>query len=112
MLEASRREIDGALPDWVADSKHGWRRKTYSFVDNYIVEPIATGFRFLHLVFIFVPVLLTVPVIWFGGRVKDRDNERSGTLWWYGFLVKSMERAGAAFIKVRYIYASCGFCYN
>lgn len=100
MLEASRREIDAALPDWVADLDHGWQRKTYTFVDTYIVEPIATGFRFLHLVFIFVPVLLTVPVIWFGGRVKDRDNERSGTLWWYGFLVKSMERAGAAFIKV------------
>jgi aarF domain-containing kinase len=52
------------------------------------------------LIFIFVPVIVTVPVIWFGQRQPERDNERSGTLWWYAFLVNGMERAGAAFIKV------------
>ena len=31
---------------------------------------------------------------------KDKDDERSGTLWWYSFLVHSMERSGAAFIKL------------
>jgi len=51
-------------------------------------------------VIIFVPVIVAIPAIWIGDRVKDRDNERKGTLWWYGFLVSSMERAGAAFIKV------------
>ena len=100
MLEASREEIDNELPDWVGDSQHGIRRKLFVFFDTYIIEPIATGFRFLHLVVIFVPVLVTIPAIWFGARIQDRDNERSGTLWWYGFLVHSMERAGAAFIKV------------
>ena len=57
--------------------------------------------RFLPLVIIFVPVIVTIPAIWIGARRVDRDNERSGTLWWYGFLVSSMEKAGAAFIKVR-----------
>ncbi|PSK42259.1 ABC1 family protein, mitochondrial [Elsinoe australis] len=49
---------------------------------------------------IFVPVIITVPAIWIGSRQKDKDDERSGTIWWYGFLVSSMERAGAAFIKL------------
>ena len=100
MLEASREELKKSVPDNV----HGLRRAWHEFVfviDQYIYEPLATGLRFLHLVFIFVPVIITVPVIWIGRRHKDRDNERGGTLWWYGFLVRSMERAGPAFIKVR-----------
>ena len=99
MLEASRAEIAKELPD----DLHGYRRVLggiWLYLDILIVEPVATTFRFLHLVIIFVPVLATIPVIWFGSRRKDRDNERTGTLWWYSFLVHSMERAGPAFIKV------------
>lgn len=99
MLEASRRELDESVPEVLRNSKKV-RRSIWYFLDTWIWEPIATGIRFAHLVFIFVPVIVTVPAIWFGARQKDRDNERSGTLWWYGFLVWSMERAGAAFIKV------------
>jgi aarF domain-containing kinase len=99
MLEASRKELDEQVPKVIRNSKK-YRRGIYFFIDNYIVEPICTGLRFLHLVFIFVPVIVTIPVIWLGKRQPDRDNERSGSLWWYGFLVSSMERAGAAFIKV------------
>lgn len=99
MLEASRAEIRKRVPD----DYHGLRRAWtgfYLFLDSFIFEPLATGFRFLHLLIIFVPVIVTTPVVWLGRRRKDRDNERSGTLWWYGFLVRSMERAGPAFIKV------------
>jgi aarF domain-containing kinase len=100
MLEASRQELREHVPCAIQNSKVV-RRSIYFFVDLYIVEPICTALRFLHLVVIFVPIIVTVPAIWFGKRQPDRDNERSGTLWWYGFLVSSMERAGAAFIKVR-----------
>ena len=99
MLEASRAEIEKSIPNEV----HGLRRLghiAYYIVDTFVWEPLATGFRFLHLVFIFVPVIISVPVIWFGRRHKDKGNERAGTLWWYAFLVHSMERAGPAFIKV------------
>ena len=99
MLEASRAEIQKSIPDDV----HGWRRVWHSFyyiVDTFVWEPLATGFRFLHLVLIFVPVIVTVPIVWFGRRRKDKGNERAGTLWWYSFMVHSMERAGPAFIKV------------
>ncbi|EMC92713.1 hypothetical protein BAUCODRAFT_259486 [Baudoinia panamericana UAMH 10762] len=99
MLELSRQELEERVPDRLKHSRK-WRRALWKFLDGWIVEPIATGFRFLHLVVIFVPVLVTIPLIWFGPRQADRDNERSGTLWWYGFLVSSMERAGAAFIKL------------
>lgn len=99
MLEASRKELAEQVPRWVGGSK-SLRKGLWRFLDAWIIEPIATGFRLLHLIFIFVPVIVTVPVIWFGQRQPERDNERSGTLWWYAFLVNSMERAGAAFIKV------------
>ncbi|KAF2204977.1 ABC1-domain-containing protein [Delitschia confertaspora ATCC 74209] len=99
MLEASQNELKEQVPKAIQNSKKV-RRSIYFFLDLYIVEPIMTGLRFLHLVIIFVPVIVTVPLIWVGKRQKDRDNERSGTLWWYGFLVRSMERAGAAFIKL------------
>jgi aarF domain-containing kinase len=99
MLEQSRAELANAVPKRLENSKVV-RRGIYFFIDTYIWEPIATTLRFLHLVVIFVPVIVTIPVIWLGDRMKDRDNERKGTLWWYGFLVWSMERAGAAFIKV------------
>ena len=99
MLEASRAEIAKEIPEDARGLSRVWKA-IYLFVDTMIVEPIATTFRFLHLVIIFVPVIGTMPLIWLGRRKKNRDNERSGTLWWYSFLVRSMERAGPAFIKV------------
>ncbi|CAG8959652.1 hypothetical protein HYFRA_00001555 [Hymenoscyphus fraxineus] len=99
MLEASREEIRKK----VSEDSSGIRRVVESIVlylDLYIWEPACTGMRFLHLVVIFVPVILTIPAVWLGQRQKNRDNERSGTLFWYWFLVKSMERAGPAFIKL------------
>jgi aarF domain-containing kinase len=99
MLEVSRKELDEQVPHALKNSRK-YRRGIYFFVEDYIIEPIATGLRFLHLVFIFVPVIVTIPAMWIGARQADKDDERSGTIWWYGFLVGSMERAGAAFIKV------------
>lgn len=99
MLEVSRAEIrktagenDGTLGSL--------RRRLVLILDLYIWEPICTGFRFLQLVAIFVPVIITVPAMWIGRRLPERDNERTGTLWWYSFLVQAMEWAGPAFIKV------------
>lgn len=99
MLEVSRKELKEQVPKAIKNSKK-YRRGIYFFIDDYIIEPLCTGLRFLHLVVIFVPVLVSVPAIWLGKRNPERDNERSGTIWWYGFLVSSMERAGAAFIKL------------
>jgi aarF domain-containing kinase len=115
MLEASRKEIQKK----VADDDEGLSRifhKVALFLDVYIWEPICTGLRFLHLAAIFIPVLAAVPAIWIGNRQPDRDGERSGTLWWYGFLVRAMEWAGPAFIKVsqsqpQLSHAAMSICY-
>ncbi|KAL8382430.1 hypothetical protein RB595_006286 [Gaeumannomyces hyphopodioides] len=99
MLAASRREIAKKIQD----DDRGLSRLRHQVVlllDLYVWEPLCTGFRFLHLAAIFVPVILAVPAVWVGRRVPQRDNERTGTLWWYGLLVKSMELAGPAFIKL------------
>ncbi|KAK6332216.1 hypothetical protein TWF718_002741 [Orbilia javanica] len=69
-------------------------------VHTYILEPLATGLRFLHLTLLFLPVMITMPAIWIGPRLPLRDGERAGTIWWYGYLVKSMEMAGPTFIKL------------
>ncbi|KAK6525072.1 hypothetical protein TWF281_011951 [Arthrobotrys megalospora] len=79
-------------------------RRALSYVEryfhSYVLEPVATGLRFLHLALLFLPVMVTMPAIWIGPRLPFRDDERTGTLWWYGFLVRSMERAGPTFIKL------------
>jgi len=99
MLEVSREEIKKKV-DENNNSLVRLGQKIVIFLDLYIWEPICTGVRFLQLAAIFVPVILTVPMIWVGNRDPEHDNERSGTLWWYGFLVKAMELAGPAFIKL------------
>lgn len=99
MLEVSRDEIKKKPPE-NAHGLHRLYKTIIYFLYQHVYEPLATGFRFLHLLIIFVPVILTVPVVYIGPRRKSHDNERAGTIWWYGFLVSSMERAGSAFIKL------------
>lgn len=81
-------------------------------LQDYILEPLGTARRFVVLVLLFAPVILTMPMLLVGrrregGRLRGRrlpkseGGERWGALWWYGFLVKQMERAGPTFIKVR-----------
>ncbi|RMJ26887.1 Ubiquinone biosynthesis protein [Aspergillus sp. HF37] len=99
MLEESRREVRKS----VAEDARGVSRLRQSlsvFWYCYIYDPVATGFRFVYLAFLFLPVIVTVPAVWLGRKVKDRNGLRTGTLWWYGFLVQAMERAGPAFIKL------------
>lgn len=99
MLEKSREEVRKS----VHENLRGFsrlRQQLYVFWYCYIYDPIATGVRFLNLVLIFAPVILTVPAVWFGKRVAARNGTRTGTLWWYRFLVRAMQRAGPAFIKV------------
>lgn len=99
MLEASRREIQKSVAE-DAQGASKLRQSLYVFWYYYVYDPITTSFRFVHLAIIFLPVIFTVPAVWFGRRIENRNGERTGTLWWYSFLVRSMERAGPAFIKV------------
>ncbi|CAG8024719.1 unnamed protein product [Penicillium olsonii] len=99
MLEASREEVRKT----VSPDAHGLSKlcqTLWVYFYHYVYDPIATGLRFAHLAVIFVPVVVTVPAIWIGRKLQDHGGARSGTLWWYRFLVKAMERAGPAFIKL------------
>ena len=77
------------------------------FLQRTILEPILTFFRFLHLFALFAPVIITAPMILVGkpqrrrpGKPVAEEEEAWGAVWWYGFLVAQMERAGPSFIKL------------
>jgi hypothetical protein len=98
-------------------------RITISYLlQTYILEPISTFFRFLHLALLFGPVILTSPMLLVGSTTgttqggpgagrNTEETERWGAIWWHGFLVAQMERAGPTFIKVSTDRCSCDFKY-
>ncbi|KAL5333290.1 hypothetical protein BJX70DRAFT_392301 [Aspergillus crustosus] len=89
MLEASRRELREDRLERT-EGLLGIKSPVIAYWVYYAFDMVATGFRFAHLVVIFLPVILTAPTMWLDGN---------GT-WWYRFLVRAMERAGPAFIKL------------
>ena len=99
MLEVSRREIQKKVDEEARGLSRLWQTLVlYGY--RFVYDPIATGFRFVHLLIIFLPVVFTAPILCLGGHGKNREAVPLGTIWWYKFLVRSMERAGPAFIKV------------
>lgn len=96
-----------SIAELEASPSLSWRI-IYLFRD-YVIEPISTTGRFIHLAILFLPVILLSPLLLLElidgstdrrrGRAK-RVTERSTTKWWYGFLVGQMARAGPTFIKV------------
>ncbi|KAI9249159.1 hypothetical protein BDA99DRAFT_222135 [Phascolomyces articulosus] len=74
--------------------------------DEWILEPLLTFRRFVHIVFIFAPVILITPAVLIGSRVEAEQDEKRGTLWWFDFLASQMERAGPTFIKLAQWIAS------
>jgi len=101
MLQVSDQEYEDSRS---IPKDASWLRRFFKTIQytlrDWIWEPAATGVRFVHLAAIFIPVIVLIPLVWIGGRMPHKDHERSGTIWWYGFLIRSMERAGPTFIKV------------
>ena len=64
-----------------------------SLLNGMVWEPILTTGRFVYLLFLFMPVILSSPMLLVGG-------ERWGAIRWYELLVSRMEAAGPTFIKV------------
>jgi hypothetical protein len=69
-------------------------------LSRYFLEPVLTIARFVHLCWLFCPVLLTAPLLLVG---TDQTNGSSHWLhgWWYNFLTRQMQKAGPTFVKVR-----------
>ena len=70
------------------------------FVDH-IWEPILTARRFVHLFFLFIPVILSSPMLLVGSPEGRLQGDKWGAVWWYDYLVAQLDRAGPTFIKVR-----------
>lgn len=75
-------------------------KRIAQFLDVWVLEPILTLRRLTHILILFIPVVVTVPVVFFGER-NHKEAQTYGTLWWFDFIAKQMERAGPTFIKVR-----------
>ena len=78
---------------------------------DYVWEYILTAKRFIYLFFLFMPVLVSSPMLLIG---KPKNSLRWGAVWWYGLLVSRMETAGPTFIKVNnpiidapHVYSIC-----
>ena len=65
-----------------------------------IWEPLLTAKRFIYLFALFLPVIVSSPMLLVGKPKKKYKGDRWGAIWWYGFLVHQMESAGPTFIKV------------
>jgi len=92
-----------------------WVRRVRRFLRDYLVEPLATSARFVQLALIFLPVILSAPILALELVDETRDRrrgrqvrtrERTTTRWWYRLLVHQMEMAGPTFIKVRPLSSS------
>lgn len=70
---------------------------------NFIWEPILTTRRFVHLFFIFIPVIISAPMLLVGKPETRYSGDRWGAVWWYDHLVSAMARAGPTFIKVSFL---------
>ncbi|KAJ3559965.1 hypothetical protein NM688_g2 [Phlebia brevispora] len=70
------------------------------FFRDKIWEPILTARRFLHLLYLFLPVLISSPMLLVGAPEERYAGDRWGAVWWYGYLTAQMERAGPTFIKL------------
>lgn len=103
----TRRNIPFGLDEAVASSAYEPPRpislKIVYLVRYYVVEPISTGLRFLHLCVYFLPLMLTSPMLLVGKPDPRLKGDRWGAVWWYDLLTAQMQRAGPTFIKVRLI---------
>lgn len=69
-------------------------------IDDYIIDPLITLSRFVELSMIFLPVLISAPICWFGKHENTESGVRSGAKIWFKYLRWSAELGGASFIKL------------
>ncbi|GJE85832.1 ADCK2-like domain-containing protein [Phanerochaete sordida] len=70
------------------------------FFRECVWEPVLTARRLAYLLILFVPVLLTSPMLLVGNPERELGGDRWGAVWWYEFLTAQMQRAGPTFVKL------------
>ncbi|KAH0838002.1 hypothetical protein J3R83DRAFT_6241 [Lanmaoa asiatica] len=96
----ARRFSDQDLIGSPAEPQRSLFFRIVGVLQDYIWEPILTARRFIHLFYLFVPVIITMPMLLVGSPDKQLQGDRWGAVWWYDFLVKRMRAAGPTFIKL------------
>lgn len=71
-----------------------------SLLQEHLWEPVLTARRFIHLFYLFIPVIITMPMLLIGKPERRYKGDKWGAVWWYEFLVRRMQTAGPTFIKV------------
>ncbi|KAG1757126.1 hypothetical protein EDB19DRAFT_1655993 [Suillus lakei] len=71
-----------------------------SLLQEHFWEPLLTARRFIHLFYLFIPVIITMPMLLVGKPERRYKGDKWGAIWWYGFLVRRMQTAGPTFIKL------------
>lgn len=91
---------DEPPPASFAQSMWGWTVR-------YLIDPFFVLKRFIYLSILFLPVLLTVPLLFCGASSTVTDDQGHteerpgwGARFWFAFLVKQMELAGPTFVKL------------
>ncbi|KAH7930387.1 ABC1-domain-containing protein [Leucogyrophana mollusca] len=83
-----------------AEPHHSILSRILALLRDHIWEPILTARRFIHLFYLFVPVIVSMPMLIVGKPEKKYRGDRWGAVWWYGLLVRRMQTAGPTFIKL------------
>ncbi|CAM9024367.1 unnamed protein product [Wickerhamomyces anomalus] len=97
---SSQQELEDEIESYRKDRlsrRLGFIYKISFAFHDYVWEPLVTIGRFVELTIIFLPIVITLPISWFG---KKKNNTRSGSIFWYKVLRFSLETAGASFIKL------------
>jgi len=74
--------------------------RMFSLLQEHLWEPLLTARRFIHLFYLFIPVIITMPMLLVGKPERRYKGDKWGAVWWYEFLVRRMQAAGPTFIKV------------
>ncbi|XP_006457057.1 hypothetical protein AGABI2DRAFT_146704 [Agaricus bisporus var. bisporus H97] len=74
--------------------------RVFQLLCDHVWEPILTAKRFIHLFALFVPVIVTSPMLLVGHPEKLLKGDRWGAVWWYRPLVRQMAAAGPTSIKL------------
>jgi aarF domain-containing kinase len=86
--------------------------RIYTLFLDHIWEPILTARRFIHLFFLFAPVIISSPMLLMGSPEERLQGDRWGAVWWYDYLVAQMDRAGPTFIKVCSFISYLSFAFD
>jgi aarF domain-containing kinase len=93
-----------------SESDRSISAKIIALLRDNIWEPLLTAKRFIFLFVLFVPVIVSSPMLLVGKPEKRYRGDKWGAVWWYGLLVRKMEAAGPTFIKVCMRILSAGSC--